>query len=103
MYSASKGVVNSPVDGHTKKNTDLQFISNISFFCCSHSVLSTRTTYGNSFILVFLESHSGWPNDPCRFLKKNQNAPRPFEHPPIGGMSFLFCFHLFTVFLDVLL
>ena len=26
-----------------------------------HSVLPTRMTYGNLFIFVFLESHSGWP------------------------------------------
>ena len=30
-------------------------------FFCSHSVLPTKITYGNLFIFVFLESHSGWP------------------------------------------
>ena len=27
-----------------------------------HSVLPTKMTYGNLFVFVFLEAHSGWPN-----------------------------------------
>ena len=34
------------------------------------------------------------------FLKKNQNAPRPSEHPPVMGNGRLFCSILYHVFLE---
>ena len=70
LYSASKGV-NSSVGlcffvatyrNDHKKNTDLQKKLEHFRVFRSHSVLPTKMTYENSFMFVFLESHSGWPN-----------------------------------------
>ena len=99
LYSASKGVNSSvgllgffvstykndliSVGGH-KKHTDLQ--KKMEYFrgFVSHSVLPTKMTYKKLFIFVFLESHSGWLNDPYSRDSSRYPRRRPFNYtaPP---------------------
>ena len=67
-------------------------------FCCEQFCLSTRTRMmsapqGGTPAAVVNQppaapptpSPDGTIGERARSLKKNQNAPRPFEHPPVMG------------------
>ena len=36
----------------------------------------------------------GYPLNAMKSLKKNENAPRPSEHPPVRGKPYIQCSHL---------